>query len=534
MNKTRYLNMCLLTLFFSTFISAQDKKDKSLLNSAVLSGVELRSIGPAKTSGRISDIAVDPKDDKTWYAAVGSGGVWKTTNTGMTWTPLFDSQQSYSIGCITIDPGNTNTIWVGTGENVGGRHVGYGDGIYQSLDSGSSWKNMGLKESQHISKIIVHPENSDIIWVAAQGPLWNKGDERGLYKSIDGGENWEKVLGDEEWTGVTDIIIDPRNPDVLYAATWQRHRTVAAYIGGGPGSGLHKSTDGGETWTELTKGLPGQNMGKIGLTISPQNPDVLYAAIELDKRTGRVYRSDNRGSSWKKMSDEVSGGTGPHYYQELYASPHQFDRIYLANVVARVSEDGGKTFSYLPSRFVHSDYHVVAFKKSDPDCIIVGTDGGIYESLDLGKTWRFMSNLPVTQFYKVAVDDAEPFYNIYGGTQDNNSLGGPSRTVWSRGTLSSDWWITLGADGHQSATEPGNPNIIYAESQEGNLWRIDVTTGEQLFIQPQPETDEDYERYNWDSPILISPHNPTRLYYASQRVGNLKTEVIAGTQFQVI
>lgn len=518
MSYKRSLFTFLIILILYTIVPAQDKEDKSLLNSSVLAGIELRSIGPAKMSGRIADIAIDPNNEKTWYVAVGSGGVWKTTNSGITWDPLFDSQPSYSIGCVTIDPGNTNTIWVGTGENVGGRHVGYGDGIYKSLDAGKSWKNMGLKGSEHISKIIVHPKNSDIIWVAAQGPLWNKGDERGLYKSVDGGETWKKTLGDDEWVGVTDIVIDPRNSDMLYAATWQRHRNIAAYMGGGPGSDLHKSTDGGETWTKLTKGLPNQNMGKIGLAISPQNPDVLYAAIELDKRTGGIYRSDNRGSSWQKMSDEVSGATGPHYYQELYASPHKFDRIYLANVVTRVSEDGGRTFTSLPSRFVHSDHHAMAFKKNDPDCIVLGTDGGVYETIDLGENWRFMTNLPLTQFYKVAVDDAEPFYNIYGGTQDNNTLGGPSRTLWGRGILNSDWWITIGGDGHQPATEPGNPNIIYSESQQGYLWRIDVTTGERILIQPQPEAGEEYERFNWDSPILVSSHNPSTIYFASQRI----------------
>lgn len=517
-HNTRFVLTTLFLLLFFISSPAQDEEDKSLLNSSVLSGIEFRSIGPAKMSGRIADIALDPANNNTWYVAVGSGGVWKTTNNGIQWNPIFDNQTSYSIGCVTVDPSNPNTVWVGTGENVGGRHVGYGDGVYKSLDAGKTWKNMGLKKTEHISKIIVHPENSNVIWAAAQGPLWNKGDERGLYKSVDGGETWKKVLGDAEWVGVTDIVIDPRNPDVLYAATWQRHRTVAAYMGGGPGSGLHKSVDGGETWTKLTKGLPNQNMGKIGLAISPQNPDVVYAAIELDKRDGGVFRSENRGASWQRMSDAVGGGTGPHYYQELYASPHQFDRIYLVGVFTQVSEDGGKTFRNLPLRFMHSDHHAIAFKPDEPEYLLFGTDGGVYESFDLGQTWRFTKNLPVTQFYKVAVDDAEPFYNIYGGTQDNNSLGGPSQNVWARGVMNFDWWITNGGDGHQPATEPGNPDIVYAESQQGFLTRVDVTTGERLSIKPQPDAGEDYERYNWDAPILVSPHKPTRLYYASQRV----------------
>ena len=281
--------LILITSLISSDLLAQ-KKD-TLLTSSTLSGIKLRSIGPAFMSGRIADIAVHPDNNNIWYVAVGSGGVWKTVNSGTTWESIFDGQGSYSIGCVTIDPNNPNIIWVGTGENVGGRHVGYGDGIYRSEDGGKSWKNLGLKKSEHISKIIIHPENSNVILVAAQGPLWNKGGERGFYKSDDYGKTWKKTLGDEEWTGVTDIVIDPRDPNLLYAATWQRHRNVASYMGGGPGSGIHRSKDGGETWEELKKGLPKTNMGKIGLAISPQKPDVIYAAIELDRRTGGVFKS---------------------------------------------------------------------------------------------------------------------------------------------------------------------------------------------------------------------------------------------------
>jgi photosystem II stability/assembly factor-like uncharacterized protein len=514
---SRYF-ISLFLLITSFTITAQEKDKDTLLTAGTFSGLKFRSVGPALMSGRIADIAINPNDPNEWYVAVGSGGVWKTNNAGTTWEPLFDKQPSYSIGCITVDPSNTSIVWVGTGENVGGRHVGYGDGIYLSKDGGSTWKNMGLKESEHISKIIVHPENSNILWVAAQGPLWSKGGERGLYKTTDRGETWTKTLGDDEWVGVTDIVIDPRNPDVLYAATWQRHRNVAAYMGGGPGSGIHRSDDGGLTWQKLINGLPKSNMGKIGLAISPQNPDVIYAAIELDRRTGGVFRSENRGESWEKRSDAVSGATGPHYYQELYASPHQFDRLYLVDVRMQVSDDGGKTFRRMKEKFKHSDNHALVFREDDPDYLLVGTDGGIYESFDLAENWHFIANLPVTQFYKLALDDAEPFYTIYGGTQDNNTQGGPSRTTYSYGIKNSDWFITLGGDGHQPATEPGNPDIIYSESQQGYLSRIDRTTGEVISIQPQPEANEDYERFNWDSPILVSPHSPTRLYFASQRV----------------
>jgi len=516
MKKPIYLLIALFC-FGALALPAQDE-DEALFSDAAFSGLELRGIGPAFTSGRIADIAIHPEDDNVWYVAVGSGGVWKTSNAGVTWAPIFDDQPSYSTGCVTIDPNNPSIIWVGTGENVGGRHVGYGDGVYKSTDGGETWKNMGLKESRHLSKVVVHPENSDVVWVAAQGPLWNKGGERGVYKSVDGGQTWKKTLGDEEWTGVTDLVMDPRDPDVLYAATWQRHRNVAAYMGTGPGSGIHRSLDGGETWEKLTRGLPSSKMGKIGLAISPQQPDILYAAIELDRATGGVWRSADRGASWEKRSDAVSGATGPHYYQELYASPHQFDRLYLMDVRIQVSDDGGKTFRRLQEEDKHSDNHAIAFRMDDPDYLLIGTDGGLYESFDLAENWRFIDNLPITQYYKVALDDAEPFYYIYGGTQDNGSHGGPSRTDAGDGIRNADWFKILGADGHQPATEPGNPNIVYAETQQGGLHRIDRITGEEIGIQPQPAAGEAYERFNWDAPILVSPHDPARLYFASQRL----------------
>ena len=493
-----------------------DKEKKE--NSSIYSGLKFRSIGPALMSGRISDIVIHPENENIWYVTAGSGGVWKTENSGTTWKSIFDGQKSYSIGCISLDPQNPNIIWVGTGENVGGRHVAYGDGIYKSEDGGNSWKNMGLKKSEHLSKIIVHPNNSDIIWVASQGPLWSKGGERGVYKSIDGGKSWQQTLGDSEWVGATDLLIDPRNSDLLYAATWQRHRTVAGYLGGGPGTAIYKSNDGGDNWIKLKKGLPKSNMGKIGLVLSPQKPDVIYAAIELDRRTGGVYKSENQGASWKKMSDAVAGGTGPHYYQELYASPHNFDEIYLADNYMQVSFDGGKTFVRMNETEKHVDNHAVAFKSSDKNYILVGCDGGLYESFDKTKNWKFIDNLPLTQFYKIAVDDNKPFYNIYGGTQDNNTQGAPSRTDNIHGIRNSDWFIILGGDGHQPATEPGNPNIVYAQWQRGNLNRHDRLTGENINIKPQPAFGEKTERFNWDAPILVSPHNPKRLYFASQRV----------------
>src|SRR6056297_1745442 len=335
-NMIKYVFLFLFLSSFAVSIQAQEKP-KNPFN-----GLEFRNIGPAMTSGRIADIAIHPENENVWYVAVGSGGVWKTINSGTTWTSLFDEQSVYSMGCVTIDPNNPHTIWVGTGENVGGRHAGFGDGVYVSHDDGKTWKNMGLPNSEHISKIIVHPSDSNTIWVASQGPLWSKGGERGVYKTTDGGKTWKRTLGDDAWVGATDMLIDPNNPNRLYAATWQRHRTVAGYLGGGPGTAIYRSEDGGDNWQKLDKGLPSSNMGKIGLAISPQQPDVIYAAIELDRRKGGIFRSTDRGASWTKMSDEVSGGTGPHYYQELYASPHHFDQIYLVSNYSVRSDDGGK------------------------------------------------------------------------------------------------------------------------------------------------------------------------------------------------
>ena len=520
----RIVALPLLFLCFSAVAPAKKQadveppKEPTPWRTETFSGLELRNIGPALMSGRIADIVVHPADQSTWYVAVGSGGVWKTTNAGTTWTPIFDNQGSYSIGCLTLDPNNPDIVWVGTGENVGGRHVGFGDGIYRSRDGGTTWENLGLKDSGHIGIIRIDPRDSNSIFVAAQGPLWSDGGDRGLFHTTDGGQNWTKILGEGPTTGVNEVHLDPRNPDVLYASTHQRQRTVAALVNGGPGSGIHKSTDGGQTWRELKTGLPTEDMGKIGLAISPQNPDVIYATIELSNRQGGFFRSENGGETWEKRSDYLSSATGPHYYQEIFASPHQFDRIYQMDARLHITEDGGTTFERLSEEHKHGDSHAMAFDPNDPNYLLNGSDGGIYESWDLGKSWKFVTNLPVTQFYKVAVDYDEPFYNVYGGTQDNNTQGGPSRTLNINGIQNSDWFITLFGDGHQPAVDPTNPDIVYSQWQQGNLVRYDRRTGEIVYIKPQPEPGDPGERFNWDAPILISPHDPARLFFASQRV----------------
>jgi photosystem II stability/assembly factor-like uncharacterized protein len=488
------------------------------LKAGDVSALKFRSIGPALMSGRIADIAIDPVRPNTWYVAAGSGNLWKTVNAGTTWTPIFENYGSYSIGCVAIDPNDRHTIWVGTGENVGGRHVGYGDGVYLSRDGGQSFRNVGLELTEHISKILIDPRDSSTVYVAAQGPLWSPGGQRGLFKSTDRGASWTPVLTWGKWTGVTDVVMDPRNPDVLYAATHQRHRTVWALMNGGPETGVFKSTDAGATWTQLKKGLPGSDKGKMSLAVSAQKPDVVYVTIELAGRTGGIWRSENAGASWKKMSDYTSGGTGPHYYQEIYADPHRFDVFYHANVRLGRTNDGGKTFEVVESPNKHVDNHAVAFHPSDPDFLLVGCDGGLYRSWDQGATYEFCANLPLTQFYKVDVDYDEPFYHVIGGTQDNNTQWGPVRTGNDAGIRNSDWRITIGGDGHDCAIDPEDPNVIYSESQQGYLRRFDRRTGESIDIRPRPEADEEELRYNWDSPLLISPHSHTRLYFGSKKL----------------
>ncbi len=492
--------------------------DDSPLNAGLLSGLKLRNLGPALMSGRIADIVSPPGDPGTWYVAVGSGGVWKTVNAGTTWAPIFDGQTSYSIGCLALDPSNPATIWAGTGENVSGRHVGWGDGIYRSRDGGKTWEKRGLERSEHIGRIAIHPDDPNTLWVAAQGPLWSPGGERGVYMTTDAGETWELVLGAGEYTGANEVVLDPTDPDVLYASLHHKFRDVAALIDGGPESGLHKSVDGGRTWRELKTGLPTEDMGKIGLAVSPQDPNVVYATIELAGRTGGFWRSNDGGESWEKRSDYVARGTGPHYYQEIFASPHAFDRIYHMDVRMHVSHDGGKTFVPVGEKHKHVDNHALLFSPDDPDYLLAGCDGGLYESWDLGKNWKFVANLPVTQFYKVAVDYDEPFYHVIGGTQDNNTQYGPVRTDNVHGLRNADWRVTLFGDGHQPAIDPTNPDIIYSSLQQCSHHRVDRPTGEVISIRPRPGRDEPRERWNWDGPILISAHDPARLYVASQRL----------------
>jgi photosystem II stability/assembly factor-like uncharacterized protein len=511
-----------LMLLFLCFFGIPNSLGQTTTIAAVekaASGMKLRGIGPAFMGGRIADIAISKHDFSTWYIAVGSGGVWKTTNSGISWKPIFDDQNSYSIGSVTIDPNNPQTVWVGTGENVSGRHVAWGDGVYKSTDGGISWASMGLKKSEHIGKILVDPRNSDIVFVAAEGPLWSSGGERGLYRSADGGKTWDLTLKIDDNTGITDIEFDPSNPDVLYAAAYQRRRQTWSLLGGGPKSGIYKTVDNGATWRKSETGLPEGDIGKIGLAVTPANPNIVYATIEANDKEKGFYRSMDKGESWEKRNSYISGGTGPHYYQEIEASPVDADLVYQMDVFYQVSRDGGKTFNYLGTgREKHSDNHALWIDPNNGKHLVSGTDGGLYESFDEGATWRHFSNLPISQFYKLGLDNAEPFYNIVGGAQDLGTLIGPSRTTNTEGVRNQDWYVPLGADGYESAFDPEDSNTAYMEIQQGLLHRLDRRTEEVLNIQPQPAPGDAPERWNWDSPLLISPHNHKRLYFGSQRL----------------
>jgi len=498
---------------------SQNDADKTPLEKAI-AGLGMRSIGPALMGGRIADMAIHPSRPTTWYVAVGSGGVWRTDNAGITWRPLFDDQPSYSIGCIRIDPSHPEVIWVGTGEAVSGRHVAWGDGVYRSDDGGETWTQMGLAASEHISDILIDPRDGNVVYVAAEGPLWSSGGERGLFKTVDGGGSWELVLEADADTGVTSAVFAPDDPDMIYAATYQRRRRVWSFLGGGPGSGIHTSSDGGATWEKATKGLPEGEMGRIGLAVTPAAPEIVYATIEAaDEKEKGFYRSTNRGRTWERRNEYLSDGTGPHYYQELFASPTNPDKVYQVDVFLHVTTDGGKTFRNMETgKHKHSDNHVVWIDPDNGRHLIVGCDAGIYETFDEGEAWRHVPNLPISQFYRVAVDNSVPFTNILGGAQDLGTLRGPTRTLHLDGVRNQDWSVTLGADGYQVAFDPEDNDISYMEWQIGNVMRHDGRTMELVDIQPQPGPGDPPERWNWDAPIVISPHAANRIYVASQRL----------------
>jgi photosystem II stability/assembly factor-like uncharacterized protein len=497
---------------------AKDKKDdekKGGMTADTFSGLKFRLIGPAVASGRVMSIAVNPKNKFEYYVGVASGGVWKTVNDGTTWTPVFDKEGSYSIGWVTLDPNDPAVVWVGTGESNSQRSVSYGDGIYRSDDGGKNWTNLGLKKSEHIGRVVIDPRDSKVVYVAAEGPLWGPGGDRGLYKTTDGGKNWKAVLTISENTGVVDVATDPSNPDIVYAAAYQRRRHVFTLIDGGPESAIYKSIDAGATWNKLKSGLPEVDMGRIGLAVSPADPSVVYATIEAPDGKGGIFRSNDRGATWERRNEFDAGAM---YYARVVTDPKNVDRIFVMNVTMRESLDGGKTLRKVEETNHHGDDHALWIDPDDTKHWVFGSDGGMYETWDDAKDWEFKANLPTVQFYDVAVDNALPFYNVCGGTQDNFSWCGPARTRNLNGIVNSDWYVTTGGDGFHSQVDPEDANTVYSESQYGVLVRYDKPTGQELVLQPQEGKGEPPLRWNWDSPVIISPHSHTRIYFAANKL----------------
>jgi photosystem II stability/assembly factor-like uncharacterized protein len=481
-----------------------------------LAAIPLRNIGPALTSGRVSDFAFVAGHSERFYVSMASGHLWKTENNGITWTALFENENSFAIGVVELDPSNPNIVWVGSGENNAQRSVGFGDGVYKSLDAGKTWKHMGLKDSGHISMIRFHPEDSNTIYVAAQGPLWNPGGDRGLYRSSDGGESWKRILDIDENTGINEFVIDANDPDVILASSYQRRRHTWTLINGGPGSGIHKSTDGGTSWHKVEGGLPTGDLGRIGLAAAPSAPNTIYAIIEANDKDKGIYRSTDFGESWDKRSDHMT--TSPQYYNELYVDPQDSERIYSVDTFTHVSADGGKNWEKISFKNRHVDDHALWIDPENSSHLYIGGDGGVYESWDKGQLWRHVRNLPATQFYRSTPDNDVPFYNVCAGTQDNFTLCGPSRNTKTDGITNADWSVAQFGDGFKAQIDPTDANIIYAQAQYGSLGRFDRITGERLQITPMPGADEKNYNWNWSSPLIISPHNNRRLYYGAERL----------------
>jgi len=501
--KKTVLSVAVSILFFtSTTLFSQKSNTKTepdSLKKISLSGLQFRSIGPAITGGRVRHIKVNPQNKSEYYIASGSGSLWKTVNRGITFSPSFENQNTYAIGAVEIDPTNPNVLWIGTGENSNHNNSGYGDGIYKSEDGGKSWNNMGLKTSEHIG---------------AMGSLRKEGGERGIFKTTDGGKTWQNSLKISQYTGCYEVFMDPRNSKLLYAVAHQRMRKLYTGVYGGSESGIYKSTDSGTTWNKLKSGLPSEEVGRIGMAISPVNPDVLYAIIDAKNEKG-FYKSTNRGASWSKQNSYVSAYT--FYFQKIYCDVKDVNRVYSMDVFIKVTNDGGKTWTNLGEKNKHVDNHGFWIDPDDNKHLISGCDGGVYETYDQGQNWAFRNNIPITEIYKVATDNALPFYNVYIGTQDNNSLFGPSRTINSSGITNQDWTFTLGGDGFQSQVDWQDPNTVYAQSQNGGLVRFDKKSGEKLYIRPYDFSDTSY-RFDWDAPLLISRHDHKRLYFGGNKL----------------
>ncbi len=482
--------------------------------ATAIENLEFREIGPANMGGRVDDFAVVESNPKIVYMALASGGVWKSINAGTTWGPIFDKEAVSTIGALALAPSDPSILWVGTGEQNNRQSSSWGNGVYKSTDCGSTWHQMGLTDTEHIGRIAIHPSNSDVVYVAALGHLWGSNHERGVFKTSDGGLTWKNVLFINDDTGVVDIAMDRQSPDTLYAAAYQRRRTVFGFNGSGPGSAIYKTTDGGVTWKKLTKGLPyekeeASETGRIGLCIYLRNPNIVYATVE--HINGGTFRSEDKGETWTKMS---STNPRPMYYSVIRVDPNNDLRIWVLGAPMSYSEDGGKTFTTQRVDRIHGDYHAMWINPADSNQMIVGSDGGVHWSYDAGKTWDFVNTLAIGQFYEIGLDMRKPYW-IYGGLQDNGNWGGPSRTSHSIGITNEDWFSVGGGDGFYVQVDPTDPNTVYAESQDGYVFRRDLRTTEAHSIRPR-QAEGERLRFQWNSPIVISSHNPKRIYYGAQ------------------
>ncbi len=482
-----------------------------LSDAAVLERLRLRPLGPSSMSGRISDIAVaalpGERPGRVQYVATAGGGVWKTVNAGKTWEPIFAGQPVASIGDVTVAPSSPEIVWVGSGESNNLRSSSWGDGVYKSTDAGRTWTHVGLRSSQHVPRILIHPTTPDIVYVAAMGPLWTSGGERGVYKSNDGGRTWNRVLAINETTGITDLVFDPTNPDIIYAAAMQRERKAWSFVSGGPASGIFKTTDAGATWRRLERGLPAGDKGRIGLDVSLSQPRTVYAYVNAQE--GGVFRSDDGGESWTRQSNISSL---PWFTGQVRVDPKNPDRVYHIGQALSVSTDGGRQWERIAGS-THADFHAMWIDPNDPNHMAVGNDGGYYASYDGGVTWDFAVNLPVSTFYAIGVDMREPYW-VYGGLQDNGSWGAPVMSRRRSGIGNADWVNVGGGDGFFTVIDPGDPLTMYSESQNGALQRVDLPTDERKSIRPIAEPGEQL-RFNWSSPLVISAFDNRTLYFGA-------------------
>lgn len=514
----RILGMGLTALLLATpVLNAQSSAP---LNSKELTDLQPRVIGPAVTGGRIQDVEAVPSDPSIIFVASASGGLWKTTNRGITWKNVFDTMGVSTFGDVAIAPSDPSVVYAGTGEQNNRQSTSWGNGIYRSDDGGDSWRHLGLTETRHIGKVEVHPSNPDIVYVAALGNLWAPSAERGVFKTVDGGATWEKVFFVDELTGVVDLVMDPSNPEVLYAAAYQRLRRAWGFNGGGPGSGIFKTTDGGESWTELTKGIPAEDKGRIGLAIAYSNPQVLNALIEYaDNENQGTYRSEDGGATWERVNP-LNGR--PMYYSEIFIDPNNEDRVYTLATSSYRSEDGGRNFDEIAVRptydvGVHADHHALWIDPNDSNHIYLGGDAGFHESYDRGETFRKINNFPIAQFYAIGADMRDPYF-VFGGLQDNHSFMGPSQTRRWIGIVNDDWKQVGYGDGMFWQPDPTNPRYNYGSSQNGNYFRLDAITGDMLDVSPRAPAGEEGYRFDWASPSLLSQHDPSTLYVAGNRL----------------